>query len=102
MRKFLEENIGNPADLTLAHNGQKAQIAGTIEDVRDDIVLLHTEDGMVAGDMNNLLFVKMLAPQNDRQNTDEGPVPEDAENANASTKFAPILNWTESRAQTIL
>lgn len=102
MRKFLEENIGGMAELTLSHNGQKAQIAGTIENVRDDIVLLRTEDGLVAGDMNNLLFVKMLTPQNDRQNASKNPTPEDAENVNASTKFAPILNWTESRTQTIL
>ena len=102
MRKFLEENIGSLAELTLAHDGQKAQIAGTIEDVRDDIVLLHTEDGILAGNMNNLLFAKMLAPQKDQQNTSKNPVPEDAENTKTSAKFAPILNWTESRMQTIL
>lgn len=102
MRKFLEENIGGIAELTLAQNGQRAQIAGTIEDVRDDIVLLRTEDGTVAGDMNNLLFAKMLTPQNNRQNTSKNPVPEDAENAKTFANFAPILNWTESRTQTIL
>lgn len=102
MRKFLEENIGNIAELTLSHNGQKAQIAGTIKDVRDDMVLLDTDDGTVAGDMNNLLFAKVLAPQNDQQNTSKYPAPEDAKNANASTKIAPILNWTENRTQTIL
>ena len=102
MRKFLKENIGGIAELTLSHNGQKAQIAGTIEDVRDDIVLLHTDDGMVAGDMNHLLFAKMLSPQNNRQNTSKNPVSEDTENADTSTKIAPILNWTQSRTQTIL
>lgn len=102
MRKFLEENIGNPAELTLSHNGQKAQITGAIEDIRDDIVLLRTDDGMVAGNMNHLLFAKMLAPQNMRQSTDANPAPDDVENADASTKIAPVLNWTESRMQTIL
>ena len=102
MRKFLEENIGKLAQLTLAHNGQTAQIAGTIENVRDDMVLLDTDDGIVAGDMNHLLFAKVLTPQNDRQNTSEISVPEDTENTKTSAKIAPILNWTESRTQTIL
>lgn len=102
MRKFLEENIGKSAELTLAHNGQKAQIAGTIEDVRDNMILLDTDDGLVAGDMNHLLFAKVLTLQNDRQNTSKNSVPEDTESANTSTKIAPILNWTESRTQTIL
>ncbi len=102
MRNFLKENIGSLAELTLSHSGQKAQIAGTIQDVRDNMILLGTDDGLIAGDMNNLLYVRMLAPQNDQQNTSKNPVPEDAENTKTSAKFAPILNWTENRMQTIL
>lgn len=102
MRKFLEENIGMSAELTLAHNGQTAQIAGTIKGIRDDMVLLDTDDGFVAGNINHLLFAKVRTPQNMRQSTRKNPVPDDTENADTSAKIAPILNWTESRMQTIL
>ncbi len=96
MHEFLKKYMGTPAELTLSLGGQLSQIAGIIEDIQNDIVLLKTNEGLLAGDINHLLFAKLL-PR--KESTDASPLPAPQENA---SQFAPSLNMPMDRAQTIL
>ena len=96
MREFIKKYLKTPAQLTLSHGGQLSQIAGIIEDIQDDIVLLKAEEGMLAADIKNLLFLKLL-PQKESTSGAPFSVPQES-----TSQFAPSLNMPMGSAQTIL
>lgn len=102
MQNFINANKGATAEVTFMMSGVKEQMVGKIQDVQDDIILLDVDGNLLAGNLENVLFVKILSdadiPESPETNISSGSVETRAEGQNVS----PSLGHISSGMQTIL